>query len=176
MNTEDILHEIAKQSGGEYREWDTGLLYESSDPSHYLRRNFQLQTPTRSFRDVLELPALSQGIPEVLAIETEKKRVNMIFSIAKEGISSSLHRYQKVRLDRMHKIISYCLSNKLPKEHHFFGTTEEIRQLTDWLSMLGSSGMQTIDGSGKEHITFFMFAGFGFYYHDMDKLPTNKAV
>lgn len=177
MNTEDILHEIAKQSGGEYREWDTVRAEGPREsPTLYTRRNFLLQTPTRSVRDILELPAVSQGIPEVLAGETENKRVNMIFSIAKEGLSSSLRRYQKVHLDRMHKIISYCLSNKLPQEHHFFGTTEQIHQLTDWLNMLGSSGIQTIEGSGKEHITFFMFAGLTFYYHDMDKLPTNNAV
>lgn len=87
MNTEDILHEIAKQSGGEYREWDTVRAEGPREsPTLYTRRNFLLQTPTRSVRDALELPAEGSAKVDELELGTERKRLEMILMIAKRGI------------------------------------------------------------------------------------------
>lgn len=171
MNTEDILHEIAKQSGGEYREWDTGRAEGPREsPTLYTRRNFLLQTPTRSVRDVLELPAEGTAMVDEVELGTERKRLEMIILLAKEGIASAPEYDVNTRIARMTRIIDYCIANGLPMEQHFCGTTEEIRRLTDWTVLLGSSAAHVPQGF-IEDVTVFEFGGFSFYYHAMDKLP-----
>lgn len=91
MSTKELLEEIARQGGGEYKEWDAGYL----DPNEEVRENrkpvlqcnFQITTKDLLLREVsLIEPGANQGIIDTVEKAKENARLHLLFHIASAGV------------------------------------------------------------------------------------------